>query len=361
MNGMRTRATSRLREVGPDEVSRVVYSSGTTGMPKAIALTRKAVAERVATYAICLSRPAWERIVCVPGLSTNYGYSFAITTLWLGRTICFPNQRFTREMIVSYQADALVASTHQISAMAQAQENSPLKLDTLKVVHIGGSIAYPPLLARIRLLICDNVLCGYGSTEGGTVAYAPVEYVHGTAGAVRRGDTVGRGGHDRRGGQVARRRGGRIANQGARPGSAPAARRGGPLRDGARRLVPSGRRRHGGLHRPAVRHRPRQRNHQSRRREGSARFHRTEGARTAVDRRRRGCRRVERRRHRADLARGRARSAACFRRECDLGFLRRHRPAIHARQDHRSDGDSRNRLGKVARETLREHLRAITN
>jgi acyl-CoA synthetase (AMP-forming)/AMP-acid ligase II len=171
--------------VDPAAISRLVLSSGTTGLPKIIGITRRAVAERVATYSVRLSRPAWERIVCVPGLSTNYGYSFAISTLWLGRAICFPSSpRLTREMIVSYQAEVLVASTQQISSMVEAQERDPLKLSTLKVVHVGGSIAYPPLLARIRMLVCSNVLCGYGSTEGGTVAYAPVEYLHGTAGAV---------------------------------------------------------------------------------------------------------------------------------------------------------------------------------
>lgn len=171
-------------EVDSDAIARLVLSSGTTGVPKIIALTRQAVAERVATYAVRLSKPSWERIVCGPGLSTNYGYSFTITALWLGRTICFTAPHYTREMIVSYQADALVASTQQISAMVEAQEQNPLRLDTLKVVHIGGSIAYPPLLTRIRLLVCNNVLCGYGSTEAGTVAYAPVEYVHGASGAV---------------------------------------------------------------------------------------------------------------------------------------------------------------------------------
>jgi acyl-CoA synthetase (AMP-forming)/AMP-acid ligase II len=34
------------------------------------------------------------------------------------------------------------------------------------------------------MLVCNNVLCGYGSTEGGTVAYAPVDCVYGIDRAV---------------------------------------------------------------------------------------------------------------------------------------------------------------------------------
>jgi acyl-CoA synthetase (AMP-forming)/AMP-acid ligase II len=51
-------------------------------------------------------------------------------------------------------------------------------------VHIGGAVAYAPLLVRIRMLICNNVYCGYGSTEGGTVAYAAAEAVFGIDRAV---------------------------------------------------------------------------------------------------------------------------------------------------------------------------------
>src|SRR4029078_4267211 len=63
----------------------LVLSSGATGTPKIIGFSFDAVQEKVITYAVRMSTPSWERLMCIPGLSTNYGYSFAITALWLGR------------------------------------------------------------------------------------------------------------------------------------------------------------------------------------------------------------------------------------------------------------------------------------
>jgi acyl-CoA synthetase (AMP-forming)/AMP-acid ligase II len=168
----------------PNRLCRLIMSSGTTGRPKIIALTYEAVCERLISYAIRTSTPSWDRVVCTPGLSTNYGYSFAITALWLGRTICFAFDQTARLLVLSHRAELMVASTHQISEIVKGQEADFRRLDSLRAIHIGGSVAYAPLLARIRMLICNTVFCGYGSTEGGTVAYAPSEAVFGMDRAV---------------------------------------------------------------------------------------------------------------------------------------------------------------------------------
>jgi acyl-coenzyme A synthetase/AMP-(fatty) acid ligase len=168
-----------------DSLCRLIFSSGTTGRPKIIGLSFAAADERLISYMIRVGTPSWDRLVCLPGLSTNYGFSFTMTTLWLGHSICFAaDTAKARQIILAHQADVLVASTHQISTLVQEQEQLFLHLESLRSVHIGGSIPYAPLLARIRLLVCSNVFCGYGSTEGGTVAYAPAEAIYGMDRAV---------------------------------------------------------------------------------------------------------------------------------------------------------------------------------
>jgi long-chain acyl-CoA synthetase len=158
---------------------RYILSSGTTGRAKIICLSYGAVRERLTSYSIRVSTPSWDRMVCVPGLSTNYGFSFVIMALWLGRTVCVAHDVTAREAILSNQAELLIASTHQITTLVQAQEQQFFRLDSLRSVHIGGSVAYAPLQARIRMLVCPNLHCGYGSTEGGTVAYSPAEAIFG--------------------------------------------------------------------------------------------------------------------------------------------------------------------------------------
>jgi acyl-coenzyme A synthetase/AMP-(fatty) acid ligase len=163
---------------------RLILSSGTTGRPKIIALSFAAVCERLVSYSIRTSTPSWDRVVCMVGLSTNYGYSFAVTTLWLGRTLCFPYEGDACKLTVANQGEMLVASTAQIALLVKEQEAEFVRLDSLRAVHIGGSVAYAPLIARIRILICNNLYCGYGSTEGGTVAYALAESIFGMDRAV---------------------------------------------------------------------------------------------------------------------------------------------------------------------------------
>ena len=163
------------QELDGECLCRLVLSSGTTGRPKIIALSFAAVRERLISYSIRTSAPSWDRVVCMPGLSTNYGYSFVVTTLWLGRTFCSPFDGTARRLIVAHQVELLVASTAQIAEVVQWQEANFIRLESLRAVHIGGSVAYAPLIARIRMLVCNNLYCGYGSTEGGTVAYAPAE------------------------------------------------------------------------------------------------------------------------------------------------------------------------------------------
>jgi ansamitocin polyketide synthase A len=162
-----------------DDPCRFILSSGTTGHPKIIGLTYRVVRDRLVQKLVRISTPSWDRMLCMPGLSTGFGWSFIITALWLGRTACFTDATTARQAILSHQAELLVGSTHQVTGIVAAQEERFLRLDSLRSVHIGGSIVYTPLLARIRMLVCPNVFCAYGSTEGNTIAYVPADPIFG--------------------------------------------------------------------------------------------------------------------------------------------------------------------------------------
>ena len=115
------------QEADGDRPCRLILSSGTTGRPKIIALSFTAVQERLISYSVRMSTPSWDRLVCMLGLTTNYAYCFAITTLWLGRTICFAFDGNARQLILAHQAELLVASTHQITELVKGQEENFLR------------------------------------------------------------------------------------------------------------------------------------------------------------------------------------------------------------------------------------------
>jgi acyl-CoA synthetase (AMP-forming)/AMP-acid ligase II len=170
---------------GPDDLCRVMLSSGTTGYPKAIGFTVKDVESRLVTYGVRAGGAAWDRMLCLPGLSTNFGYSFALMALAAGKAVCFASSaREALQLIARIGVDCMVASTQQLKDMVEQQLQSPLALPTLRVVHVGGNVMSAPFLAAARLQICARIICAYGSTEAGAVAHAPSEMLADITGAV---------------------------------------------------------------------------------------------------------------------------------------------------------------------------------
>lgn len=169
----------------PDDICRVMLSSGTTGYPKAIGFTVKDIESRLVTYGLRAGGAAWDRMLCLPGLSTNFGYSFALVALAAGKTVCFAGSaREALQMIARLGVDCMVASTQQLKEMVEQQLQSPIALPALRVVHVGGNVMSAPFLAAARLQICGRIVCAYGSTEAGAVAHAPSEMLAGIEGAV---------------------------------------------------------------------------------------------------------------------------------------------------------------------------------
>jgi acyl-CoA synthetase (AMP-forming)/AMP-acid ligase II len=87
-------ADSRLYQTRADEICRIVLTSGTTGDAKAIALTHRMVAARVARHAAVFGNllPLCSRTYCDLGLATSLGFQFLIYMLGRGGAIFFPGR-----------------------------------------------------------------------------------------------------------------------------------------------------------------------------------------------------------------------------------------------------------------------------
>ncbi|HZL59264.1 MAG TPA: fatty acid--CoA ligase family protein [Stellaceae bacterium] len=178
-----TRSTTAATGFAPNATCRVLLSSGTTGYPKAIGLTAADVESRLTTYAVRAGSGAWDRLLCLPGLSTNYGFSFALMTLVAGKSLCFAaSVAETLRIIPLARVDLMIASTQHLSDIVKA--TVPESLPTLQAVQVGGNVMSRQFLDLARLRVCRNIICAYGSTEAGTVAYATAEAMAGIEGAV---------------------------------------------------------------------------------------------------------------------------------------------------------------------------------
>jgi acyl-CoA synthetase (AMP-forming)/AMP-acid ligase II len=169
-------------------VARIVLTSGTTGQPKGVAYTHRVVAERVARFDYLTGNvlPATLRNCVSLGFSTSLGYLHLIYTLRRGGLAVLAGT--SDEELVSasefYRAETWIGSAGSLARLVQHFEQSRDRRCDLRAILCAGSLLPKALSDRVRLRMCPNLICIYGSTEMGMVATGPTHVISDTPGAV---------------------------------------------------------------------------------------------------------------------------------------------------------------------------------
>jgi long-chain acyl-CoA synthetase len=165
----------------PDDVCRLVLSSGTTGSPKVIALSERALEHRFKRTALINERG---RCLCMMGFSTLGGYQTLMAALALGGSVCFAGAPEDVLQVISlFHVTHLMAAPFQIRTLLDVQAKNGLQCPSLRQVFLAGGVLPSSLIAEVRQQLCPNVICAYGSTELGLVAYGPAARMRGIDGA----------------------------------------------------------------------------------------------------------------------------------------------------------------------------------
>jgi acyl-CoA synthetase (AMP-forming)/AMP-acid ligase II len=159
-----------------DEVCRIVMTSGTTGDPKAVALTHKLVTARVARFEYLFGSrlPTLSRIYLGLGLASSFGYYFLPYVLGRGGTIFFHGASLENalRMFEVFRIQAMVASPSMLAqflAICDQHPSSEIHFDT--IVSSGGLLPRS-LVERIRPRLCTHLITAYGATETASSASA---------------------------------------------------------------------------------------------------------------------------------------------------------------------------------------------
>ncbi len=118
----------------PDDqaICRVDLSSGTTGRPKGVSFTLAAFNNSANNYYQTISQGFWDRLLCLPGLTNNWGFTLAAHVLWAGKTLFFADTpRGSLQMIALYDIDLLVASSQQLRELVREQTEAPIPCPSL--------------------------------------------------------------------------------------------------------------------------------------------------------------------------------------------------------------------------------------
>jgi acyl-CoA synthetase (AMP-forming)/AMP-acid ligase II len=165
-------------------ICRVELSSGTTGRPKAISLTARALQQWVMNYFATIGFGVWDRLLLLPGLTSSWGFSIAAHALFAGRTLFFAHApRDSLQMISVYGIEAAVASTQQLRALVNEQASAPVACPTLRAVLTGGSLVSRSLMQEAGARLCSLIINLYGSTEAGGTAFATIDRLTAVEGA----------------------------------------------------------------------------------------------------------------------------------------------------------------------------------
>jgi long-chain acyl-CoA synthetase len=165
----------------PDDVCRLVLSSGTTGSPKVIALSERTLEHRFKQTALINERG---RCLCMMGFSTLGGYQTLMAALALGGSVCFAGAPEDVLQVISlFHVTHLMAAPFQIRTLLDVQAKNGLQCLSLRQVFLAGGVLPSSLITEVRQQLCPNVMCAYGSTELGLVAYGPAARMRGVDGA----------------------------------------------------------------------------------------------------------------------------------------------------------------------------------
>lgn len=145
----------------------LLYTSGTTGMPRGVVLSHDALMKRVAidTHAMCFAEDCVT--LCVLPLF-HVTFMSSLITLLVGGELVIVNSRKAEDLvacITGFGVTHVGLVPFLLKILAAYVEHEGIRIDTLRLVVYGGEPVDGALLARCQKLFACGFLQGYGMTE----------------------------------------------------------------------------------------------------------------------------------------------------------------------------------------------------
>ncbi|MFD6662279.1 class I adenylate-forming enzyme family protein [Micromonospora chalcea] len=159
----------------PDDVARIIWTSGSTGSPKGCAQTYAAMSAAWAPYpdrwppAIADLATRLRRYLVFGSLSSQVMLEYAILTLAAGGTIVAARPPGFPGMIARHRATASVITVGKLYQLVHDQRVDPVDLSSLRALLVSGSPLAPGRLAEALDVLGPVVFQGYGQTETGMI------------------------------------------------------------------------------------------------------------------------------------------------------------------------------------------------
>ncbi|MEC3913668.1 FadD3 family acyl-CoA ligase [Nocardia sp. CDC160] len=165
-------AVARAESVSPDDLSDILFTSGTTGRSKGVLIAHQQVLTSARAWADCATLNSEDRYLIVPPFFHAFGYKAGIlTSLVTGATI-IPQAVFdvaeTMRLIHDERITVLTGPPTIHQSILDHPARGEADLSSLRVAVTGAATVPVVLIERLRSeLTFDVVLTAYGQTESG--------------------------------------------------------------------------------------------------------------------------------------------------------------------------------------------------
>jgi acyl-CoA synthetase (AMP-forming)/AMP-acid ligase II len=172
----------------PQDVARLIHTSGSTGLPKACAQTYRAMTE-----AWALRPEAWppviaelaarlDRFLVFGTLASQVMMEYGLLALAAGGTLVTAQQPSLADNIERHRATASVVTVARLTQLTARRRESPAELSSLRALMVSGSPLEPGRLREALDVLGPVVFHGYGQTETGMISMAAPDDVPGSLG-----------------------------------------------------------------------------------------------------------------------------------------------------------------------------------
>ncbi len=167
---------SRIVSIGPDDVSDVFFTSGTTGKPKGVVVTHHQTMKVFQTWSAIVGVEEGDRYLVVNPFFHTFGYKAGIIACLLRGATILPEPVFDVPAVLGRIAEekvtVLPGPPTLYASILDGPDRSGLDLSSLRLAVTGAASVPVRLVERMRAeLTFRTVLTAYGLTEAtGTVS-----------------------------------------------------------------------------------------------------------------------------------------------------------------------------------------------
>jgi len=164
--------------VGPDALLNIIYSSGTTGLPKGIAHSHRGRRDWAYDLAIALRYHGRARTLLTIGLYSNISWVAMLTTLLAGGTLVLHRRFDAAEFLSTVERERITHTAMvpvQFQRVVELQRERAADLSSMQAMMSCGSPLHEPLKRDIFALFQCGIIELYGLTEGIITTLEPEE------------------------------------------------------------------------------------------------------------------------------------------------------------------------------------------